>query len=63
MEDRIETNDLECHWVLPAMRELMSRHPSLQDQGADELATRLGAPVEEVEAALESLTVEGEVLA
>jgi hypothetical protein len=63
MENRMETNGSDCVWVQPAVRDLISRRRWLRDRGADELATILGAPEAEVEAALEAITVEGEVLA
>jgi hypothetical protein len=48
--------------VLPALRHLFSRHPSYQEREACELAAVLGASELAVEAALEALTVDGEVL-
>jgi hypothetical protein len=49
--------------VLPALRDLFSRHPSSQYWDPEHLAAVLGAHLVVIEAALEALLVEGEVLA
>ena len=57
---RIIADSLE---VLPMLRDLFSQHPGLQDRDPHELAAMLGTREAAVQAALEALSVEGEVLA
>ncbi len=55
--------------ILPALRELLSRHPDLAESGPEELQLRLRGylprrpEVCEIEVAMEALRVEGQVLA